>query len=669
QTQVKDIEERLHRAETARDVAAARLADLRSTPGRRFLERHATTAVGLLGDMVRARAGHEAALAAALGGNADAVVYEDGTAAFRDAPGGDGAIVALGMGAAAAPVLADATPLLSVVEADAPARAIVTVLLGDVYLAESVEDAARRTLSSPRARFVTREGVLVGPVTIRTAPARATAIAALERDLGVAEHDVAGTRGALQPLRRRLEAVDREVADVAREADEADRALTAAADRVGVLDGTLTAFDREEELLAQRIAGMEEAATTWRDRLGAPTSDAIDLPALPPEPESPLTARVKVETLRSESASLGARLAEIDREVAAIGREDPAALSRELQDAEGARAAAEETLRAATAAASEAGTARARAATAQAEAMETESAANREWREASTALEALRESFEDEDRARADLERRIRDAERMIREGYGREPEEVLASLKADETIATLERRAELVQRRLGLLGRVNLLAGGELESLQERHDFLARELDDVKKARRDLLEVIRRIEDEIVETFASAYRDVAAEFARLFESLFPGGEGRLVATEPTDLLNTGIEIEARPPGKRMKRLSLLSGGERALTSIAFLFAIFRSRPSPFYLMDEVEPALDDVNLHRFIRLIDGFAADSQVLIVTHQKRTMEIANMLYGVSMSKDGTTKVVCQKVDSPSSTAPADASGLVPEAGPVT
>ena len=244
----------------------------------------------------------------------------------------------------------------------------------------------------------------------------------------------------------------------------------------------------------------------------------------------------------------------------------------------------------------------------------------------------------------------------------------MLADLADDETIATLERKAELVQRRLGLLGRVNLLAGGELEALQERHDFLDRELDDVKKARRDLLEVIRRIEEEIVETFSSAYRDVAAEFERLFASLFPGGEGRLVATEPTDLLTTGIEIEARPPGKRMKRLSLLSGGEKALTSIAFLFAIFRSRPSPFYLMDEVEPALDDVNLHRFIKLIDGFAKDAQVLIVTHQKRTMEIANMLYGVSMSRDGTTKVVCQKVDAPGSTAPDDASGLVPEAGPV-
>ena len=206
------------------------------------------------------------------------------------------------------------------------------------------------------------------------------------------------------------------------------------------------------------------------------------------------------------------------------------------------------------------------------------------------------------------------------------------------------------MQRRLALLGRVNLLASGEFEALQERHDFLQRELEDVRAARRDLLEVIQRIETEIVTTFEAAYRDVAAEFERLIKELFPGGEGRLISTEPVDLLNTGIEIEARPGRKRVRRISLLSGGERALVAMAFLFAIFKARPSPFYLMDEVEPALDDVNLHRFISLVEGFARESQVIIVTHQKRTMEVAGMMYGVSMGKDGTSKVLAQKLDHP-------------------
>jgi chromosome segregation protein len=204
--------------------------------------------------------------------------------------------------------------------------------------------------------------------------------------------------------------------------------------------------------------------------------------------------------------------------------------------------------------------------------------------------------------------------------------------------------------RRLTLLGRVNLLAQGEYRSLQERHDFLAREIDDVKKARRDLFELVRQVDERIVTLFEEGFRDVAAEFERLFAELFPGGEGRLTLTDPGDMLATGVELEARPGRKRVKRISLLSGGERALTALAFLFAIFRARPSPFYLLDEVEAALDDVNLHRFLGLIRGFAERSQVLLITHQKRTMEIADVLYGVSMRPDGSSAVVAQRLDQP-------------------
>ena len=206
------------------------------------------------------------------------------------------------------------------------------------------------------------------------------------------------------------------------------------------------------------------------------------------------------------------------------------------------------------------------------------------------------------------------------------------------------------MQRRLGLIGRVNLLATGEFEALQERHDFMARELDDVRKARRDLLEVIAQVDQEISETFDTAYRDVAREFERLIAELFPGGDGRLVLTDPAQPLTSGIEIEASPGRKRVKRISLLSGGERSLTALGVPVRDLHRAAEPFYLMDEVEPALDDVNLHRFLRLIEGFASESQVLIVTHQKRTMEIAGMMYGVSLSKDGTTKVVCQQMEEP-------------------
>jgi chromosome segregation protein len=161
-------------------------------------------------------------------------------------------------------------------------------------------------------------------------------------------------------------------------------------------------------------------------------------------------------------------------------------------------------------------------------------------------------------------------------------------------------------------------------------------------------MKVIREVDDTILDVFGEAYRAVAAEFEGVFERLFPGGTGRLKLTDPDDLLSSGIEVEARPAGKNIKKMSLLSGGERSLVALAFLFALFRARPSPFYLLDEVEAALDDINLQRFIRLVKELEERAQVLIVTHQKRTMEAAGVLYGVSMSKDGVSRVIAKRME---------------------
>ena len=168
-----------------------------------------------------------------------------------------------------------------------------------------------------------------------------------------------------------------------------------------------------------------------------------------------------------------------------------------------------------------------------------------------------------------------------------------------------------------------------------------------MKSSRRELARVIRTVDAEIIVVFESAFADVAANFEALFATLFPGGSGRLTLTEPSDPLNTGIEIEARPSGKNVRRLSLLSGGERSLTALAYLFAVFRARPSPFYLLDEVEAALDDVNLHRFLDLLHEFRNEAQLVVVSHQKRTMEAADVLYGVSLPPGGSSRVVCQRM----------------------
>ncbi|MFD1235631.1 AAA family ATPase, partial [Pseudonocardia benzenivorans] len=211
----------------------------------------------------------------------------------------------------------------------------------------------------------------------------------------------------------------------------------------------------------------------------------------------------------------------------------------------------------------------------------------------------------------------------------------------------TQERRLKRAEKDLSLLGKVNPLALEEFAALEERYRFLSTQLEDLKNTRRDLLTVVQEVDDKILEVFAAAYADVAREFEIVFATLFPGGDGRLVLTDPDDLLTTGIEVEARPPGKKVKRLSLLSGGERSLTAMALLVAIFRARPSPFYVLDEIEAALDDVNLRRLISLMEELRETSQLIVITHQKPTMEVADALYGVSMRGDGITTVISQRL----------------------
>jgi len=238
-----------------------------------------------------------------------------------------------------------------------------------------------------------------------------------------------------------------------------------------------------------------------------------------------------------------------------------------------------------------------------------------------------------------------------LRDDYQMAPEEASEAVRADaEEEEELRRRATGLERRLGLLGRVNPIAMEQYQSLVDRHAFLGSQVEDLRKSRRDLMSVVSEVDAKIVEVFGAAFADIEREFQGVFARLFPGGEGRMLLTEPDDLLNSGIDVEARPAGKRVKRVSLLSGGERSLVAVALLFSVFRARPSPFYLLDEVEPALDDVNLHRFLQIAAEFREMSQLLIVTHQKRTMEIADALYGISMAGEGVSKVICERLERP-------------------
>ena len=249
---------------------------------------------------------------------------------------------------------------------------------------------------------------------------------------------------------------------------------------------------------------------------------------------------------------------------------------------------------------------------------------------------------------RAELAVKISNLHEVIERDLGVDPQELGAAPDLELTGgATVEQLVGELEARITSLGPINPLALEELAALEDRYRELDAQVSDVRHARRELQEVVRALDEEIMQTFSSAVADVNEHFANLIGMLFPGGQGRLILTEPDDPLNTGVEIEVRPMGRNVRRLSLLSGGERSMAALAFLFAVFRSRPSPFYLMDEVEAALDDVNLQRFLSLVDEFRHDAQLLIVTHQKRTMEAADALYGVTMVPGGSSKVVSQRV----------------------
>jgi chromosome segregation protein len=264
------------------------------------------------------------------------------------------------------------------------------------------------------------------------------------------------------------------------------------------------------------------------------------------------------------------------------------------------------------------------------------------------ALEQVRERMQRAELETQELTLRVEAATETLRRDLDTEPDVAIAAEcpPLPENVTAPARLREL-ERELRLMGPINPLALEEFTALQERHTFLEAQLEDVKSSRRELARVIKEVDNEIVNVFIGAFADVSQNFAALFETLFPGGQGSLKLTDPNDPLNTGIEVEARPSGKNVRKLSLLSGGERSLTAMAFLFAVFRSRPSPFYLLDEVEAALDDVNLSRFLDLLDEFRREAQLIVVSHQKRTMETADMLYGVTMQPGASSRVVSEKV----------------------
>ncbi|MFJ3212836.1 chromosome segregation protein SMC [Streptomyces flaveolus] len=581
-------------------------------------------------------------------------------------------------------------------------------LLRGIVVVGTLEDAEDLVYAHPELTAVTAEGDLLGAHFAQGGSAGAPSLlevqasvdeaAAELTELGVRCAELAEAQEAAVERRRecaalveelgeRRRAADREKSSVAQQlgrlagqargaAGEAERSAAAAERAQEALDKAL--MDVEE--LAERLAVAEEMPveeepdTSVRDRLAADGANARQT-----EMEARLQARTheeRVKALAGRADSLD-RAARAEREARARAEQRRARLRHEAAVAEAVAAGARQLLAHVEVSLARADEERTAAEAAKARREQELAAARTAGRDLKAELDKLTDSVHRGEVLGAEKRLRIEQLETKALEELGVEPAGLEAEYGPHQLVppsppaegeelpddpehprnrprpfvrAEQEKRLKAAERAYQQLGKVNPLALEEFAALEERHQFLSEQLEDLKKTRADLLQVVKEVDERVEQVFTEAYRDTAREFEGVFSRLFPGGEGRLVLTDPDNMLTTGVDVEARPPGKKVKRLSLLSGGERSLTAVALLVSIFKARPSPFYVMDEVEAALDDTNLQRLIRIMQELQEASQLIVITHQKRTMEVADALYGVSMQGDGVSKVISQRLRQP-------------------
>jgi chromosome segregation protein len=484
--------------------------------------------------------------------------------------------------------------------------------------AQAAVGGAERALAAARAGEAEVSGQLDGSDTRRLSASTTLERLETERQHVVAEAEALAAHAA--EAARRLEREEARVAELeavlpSLEADEA-----AGAQRLDTLSITRSRLDERATALVALRTDLEVRMAALEERKGLAARRLADIES-------------RLHRSQDERHDASARRQRVERLVTAVDRLAHLVENRQSTVDESLGHLREQR---------RLDTERARAAGERLEQLRRQRSAAE--RQLSEVLERAQRAELEEAEARLRLETSVEGVRRDLDTEPAAALEAALPELPAGTSAPT---RVRELERELRLMGPVNPLALEEFEALSERNRFLEAQLEDVKSSRRELAKVIKAIDAEIVQVFSAAYVDVADNFTKLFATLFPGGTGRLSLTDPDNLLETGIEVDARPSGKNVRKLSLLSGGERSLTALAFLFAVFRSRPSPFYLLDEVEAALDDVNLHRFLDLIHEFREEAQLLIVSHQKRTMEAGDCLYGVTMQPGASSKIISEKV----------------------
>ncbi len=678
-----------HHAWQARaEALALALDEARSAAGTERL----TGVRGVLGtllDLVDVDPGWESAFEAAAG-EALAAVVVDGVDAGRralEALHGEqlsGAVLALGAAHSSPSLPSQGAPVRPHVRARrADVEPLLDALVGAAVVVEGGwVEAVDVSLAHPSAIVVTTTGDRFGVSGWRVGASGsgATGAALAEAEQRADATAAVSAASALELDAARVALADARAAEqsLIRQLDENDARLTAAGDRLQRVETERRDAATEIDALQSHLAELTERVAREASRITELEQQLPELEAA--ESELAESARRMSEArsrLEAQASDVGSRRSDLEVRTVAVTERRLFLAGRlrevesRLEGAAAERAAAEtrrleldrtqialDRLAALVAARSEIIESRLtdfrerrrRQSEAARQVASTLDALRRRRAEEERALAEQRERLQRSEIELAETEMRLEAAVEALRRDLDCEPDVALAAECPElaEGVTAAARMREL-ERDLRIMGPINPLALEEFEALQERHEFLEKQLEDVKESRRELAKVIRAIDGEIINVFAAAFADVATNFTALFSTLFPGGEGRLKLTDPDDLLATGIEVEAKPSGKNVRKLSLLSGGERSLTALAYLFAVFRSRPSPFYVMDEVEAALDDVNLHRFLGLVAEFRNEAQLVIVSHQKRTMEAADCLYGVSMQPGGSSKVVSEKVSS--------------------
>lgn len=660
--------------------------------------------LGSVASLLAVRTGYEAAVAAALGIASDAVVVESAERAvgaiehlktedlgragllLGGSPEETGGWPSLPAGAAYA---------LDVVECQPVLRPAVARLLDKVAVVDDLAAAQALVAESPEITAVTREGDLIGAHFAAggssSVPSLLEVQAAVdEATAQLAEANAVSERATFETSRLEAErlAAQKRVDVALAKLHESDATLAAVAEELGQFGAQARAARGEAERLLAAVEQAQEARENAVAGL-AELEERLAMAEEEPEDEPDVSARdglaqaARDARQREMDARLALRTSE-ERARALAGRAEGLLRAARQEREQRAKAAARrEQMRREGEAARAVGTAVAyaldrlevsvqQAARARTEIEESRAGREQALRECRSLLRNLGKELEElvnsvhrDEMARAQQRMRIEQLEERILDELGLDPEAIVKDYGPDQLVpqhpdedgnerepipyvrAEQAKRLKVAEKNLRALGKVNPLALEEFAAMEERHKFLTEQLEDLKQTRKDLLDIVKEVDNRVEQVFTEAWEDVRVAFDHVFSRLFPGGEGRLVLTDPENMLTTGIEVEARPPGKKVKRLSLLSGGERSLVAVAFLVSLFKARPSPFYILDEVEAALDDTNLGRLLEIYEELRESSQLLVITHQKRTMEVGDALYGVTMRGDGVTTVISQRL----------------------